>query len=142
MHVFFRKIPAHTKQNDLIGFIEPALKRMWFRNKGVIENIRIVHQKDHGSNVSEYHAVVTIEPDVVAEKVIKRLNRKMFLGRHVIVREYHRRVWHNDLRIKHNSRNLKISCRRITDRRRKNLEMVKEVAHKFSGDKSFHRQHN
>ena len=113
---------------------------MWFRKNAIIENIRIVHQKDHGFNLSEYHAVVTIAPEVAAKKVIQRLNMKKFLGRHTIVREYHRRVWHNDPRIKHNAGTAEISSRRVADRRRKNLEVVNDIATKFSGDKSFHRQ--
>ena len=141
MRVFFRKITADTTKKDLIEFIQPALRKVWFRKKGIIENVKIIHQRDHGSNLSEFHGLVTIHPDAVAEKVIRRLNRKMLLGKHIIVREYHHRVWHNDPRVKHNSHNLEISCRRVADRRRKNLEMVEEVTHTFSGDKSFHRQH-
>ena len=141
MIIFFRKVPEQTANHDLVRFIEPALKSSWLRKKGVIVDIKVVHMQEHGFNHSEFHGLVTIEPNAIAEKVIKRLNRKMFLGRHIIVREYHRRVWHNDPRINHHAQDLDMSCRRKTDRRRKNLEVIKDVAHKFSGDKSFHRQH-
>lgn len=56
------------------------------------------------------------------------------------MREYHRRAWHNDPRIKHNAGAAEISSRRVADRRRKNLEVVNDIATKFSGDQSFHRQ--
>ncbi len=143
MYVFFRNIPAHTTNSDLIEFIEPVLKRGWFRKKGIIEKVRIIHQKDHGVSSSEFHGLVTIQPDDVAEKVIKRLNRKRFLGKHIAVREYHRRVWHNDPRIKHNLHDPEILNRRENDRRRKNLEVVNDtnMAHIFSGDKTFHKQY-
>lgn len=143
MQVFFRNIPQETRRSDLINVIEPVLKRIWFRRNGVIVKVRIIHQQNDGSNHSEFHGLVTIEPDAVAEKVIKRLNRKMFLGRHIAVREYHHRVWHNDPRIKHNSDAPEILNRREGDRRRKNLKVINdiEIANNFSGDKTFHRQY-
>ncbi|OQK15237.1 hypothetical protein AU255_18945 [Methyloprofundus sedimenti] len=143
MHVFFRNIPAESRRSDLINVIEPVLKRVWFRRNGIIVKVKIIHQQEHGSNHSVFHGLVTIEPDAVAEKVIKRLNRKMFLGRHIAVREYHHRVWHNDPRVKHNSHDPEILNRREGDRRRKNLIVVNDIeaTHNFSGDKAFHRQY-
>jgi len=143
MYVFFRNIPAQTTNSDLIKYIDPVLKWGWFRKRGTIEKVRIIHQKVRGTNISEYHGLVIIQPDAVAEKVIRRLNRKMFLGRHIAVREYHRRVWHNDPRIKHNSHDPEMLNQRKGDRRRKNLEVANDVdiENAFSGDKGFYRQY-
>lgn len=131
MHVFFRNIPAESRRSDLINVIEPVLKRVWFRRNAIIVQVKIIHLHDQDSNHSEFHGLVTIEPDAVAEKVIKRLDRKLFLGRH------------NDLRIKHNSHDPEILNRREGDRRRKNLNVVNniEIANNFSGDKAFHREY-
>ena len=141
MIVFFRKIPEHATKNDLLQFVQPALKNGWFSKKAAILDVKVVHLKEYGSEHSEFHGLVNIEPDAAAGKVIKRLNKKTFLGRPIIVREYHRRLWHNDLRVEHHPQTGEITCRRKTDRRRKNLKVLKEITHKFPGDKYFYRQH-
>lgn len=143
MVVIFRKVPEKTTKSDLMGFIEPVVKNRWFRKKAVIVDIKVVNLKERGFNHSEFHGLVIIEPDATAEKVIRHLNRKKFLGKHIYVREYHRRLWHNDAREKHHSQNLNIPCRRVADRRRKHLDVVKKDAPvEFTGDQSFYKQHN
>ncbi|WP_221895307.1 RNA-binding protein [Bathymodiolus japonicus methanotrophic gill symbiont] len=113
----------------------------WFSKKAAILDVKVVHLQEVGLEHSEFHGLVSIEPDAAAEKVIKRLNKKTFMGRPVVVREYHRRDWHNDLRVEYHPQTGDTPCQRKTDRRRKNLEVVKEIRQEFSGDKSFHRQH-
>ena len=142
MIILFRNVPAQTKDHHLAEFIEPALKAAWFRKRIVIEELKVIHLHDQHSKTSEFHGLVTIQLEAAGRRVITRLNKKRLLGKPIIVREYHRRLWHNDPRVKHNPQNLEIPCRRNADRRRKKLEMVKDVSTKFSGDKSFHRQHN
>ncbi|RLA21783.1 MAG: hypothetical protein DRQ62_09015 [Gammaproteobacteria bacterium] len=142
MLVFFRNIPAQTKRSDLIEHVESAIKAPWFRKKGSIESVKVIHLKDHHAKASEYHCVMTIEPEVAARRVIKRLNKSVFLGRHIIVREYQRRIWQNDPRINYKLDDLEIINKRMADRRRKNLEVVKDVSTEFSGNKAFHREHN
>lgn len=91
------------------------------RRKGVIESLEIKMFKHPDLNVPEYHAIVKVEPDAVAHKIIQRLNRKVCDGKPVNVCQYHVRYRTNDRRdvmhaIKHD--------RRMTDRRRKNIEIV------------------
>jgi len=144
MVVFFRNIPDHTTHNHLIEFIEPVIKVPWFRAKGTIGRIKLIELQDANAKTSEFHGLVTIEPDKVARKVIKKLNRKRFLGKHILVREYQSRCWHNDLRINHNPKKLKFDCRRGSDRRRGGLNVVEvgdQSKTSFSGDKAFHRHY-
>ena len=142
MIILFRNVPEQTKDHHLAAFIEPVLKVTWFRKKIIVEELKVIHLHDQHSKASEYHGLVTIQPESAAIRVIKRLNGKAILGRPIFVREYHRRTWHNDPRIKHDFHHSEVVCQRVADRRRKHLEVIKDVSTKFSGDKSFHRQHS
>lgn len=140
MIVFLRRIPGKTKTSDIIAFIEPALKRGWFAKKGVIDKVKVLQLKDTGTKISEYHGLVTITPDAVAERVIKRLNRKLFLGKRIAVREFQRRDWHNDPRMNQEYMPLSNTNRRDGDRRRSYMEAVADLSNNFSSNKNFHRQ--
>ncbi len=124
MIVFLRNIPAQTRREDIIVFIEPALKTHFFGKKGVIETIQVLQLKDKDTNISEFHGLVAIEPDAAAIKVIKRLNRKKFLNKFIAVREYQPRSWHNDPRVDYDSAHKSRPERRSLDRRRRNIEIL------------------
>ncbi|MCF7971053.1 MAG: RNA-binding protein [Methylococcaceae bacterium] len=99
MIIFLRNIPEKTKHSDIIAFIEPAMKKRWFQKKGEIINVRVMKLNDARTEASEFHGVVTIEPDKVGVQVVQALNRKRFLDKHIAVHEYQCRNWHNDLRL-------------------------------------------
>ena len=140
MIIFLRNIPAQTRLSDIRAFIEPAIKMSLFGKKGKIGKIKVLHLKDSRTYISEIHGLVTIEPDTAAQKVIKRLNRKKFLGKYIAVREYQRRDWHNDVRLNHKPFVSTKAERRIADRRRNSIEVVEDITDKFHGQKNFHRQ--
>ena len=141
MILFLRNISAQTRHSDIVAFIEPVMKASLFGKKGTIERIKILHLKNSRTNISEFHGLVTIEPDVAAKRVLKRLNRKKFLDKHILVREYHRRDWHNDPRMNHDPFISTKHEKRIADRRRRNIEVVEEIKHTFSSSKIFHRNY-
>jgi len=116
MIIFLRNIPEKTKLSDIIAFIEPIMKKKWFQRKGEIVKVRIMKLNDPRTEASEFHGVVTIEPDKVGKQIIRALNRKRFLDKHIAVHEYHYRSWHNDLRLDCFVRD---NDRRRGDRRRK-----------------------
>ena len=107
-------------------------------NKGRIVNIKIVALLDGDTNTMEYHGLVRIEPENVALKVIKRLDRKPFKGVRINVRKYCTRSWHNDSRAGL-SRVNKTENRRMRDRRRRNVEVIDDHTNSFSSLSSFHR---
>ena len=139
MHIILVRIPADTTPHDIADFLEPALKRSFFVRKGIIEKIEIQIFHDSWINAKEYHGLVKIEPDTAARRVIKKLNRKAINGKHIAVREYHIRNWHNDPRLRHTPFNLKFSDRRKADRRRTHLQVLTEDEVRFTGNKRFHR---
>ncbi|NOQ12915.1 MAG: hypothetical protein GQ583_00335 [Methyloprofundus sp.] len=141
MILFLRSISAQTRRSDIIAFIEPAMKVSLFGKKGAIEQIKILHLKDARTNISEFHGLVTIEPDAAAKRVLKHLNRKKFLDKHIVVREYHQRDWHNDPRENHEPFISTKAEKRVTDRRRRNIEVVEGIKHKFSSNRTFHRNY-
>jgi hypothetical protein len=139
MIVILRRIPPETLYQDIIDFIEPALKAKWFSKEGFIEDVKILIIKDNNKEKTEYHGLVRINPDSSAKKIIRLLNRKSILGTRISVREYQYRSWHNDPRANINKRLGKVLHRRKGSRRRPNLESVIENAITFTSDKSFHR---
>ena len=142
MLLFFRNIPANTRTSDFHKLIKPAMGNAVFSafNKGRIVNVKIVRLLDSNTKILEYHGLVRIEPDKVAQKVIKRLNRKSFKGVRINVREYRSRSWHNDRRTKM-SNTLKSASLRKKDRRRRDIEVVEDINQQFSSTSSFHRIH-
>jgi len=134
MIIFLRNIADKTKYSDIISFVEPAIKKIWFRRQAEIIDVKIMQLHDPQTGESEFHGIVTIEPDKAGQTAIRKLNRKKFLNKHIAVHEYHRRNWHNDPRLK---RMLRGHERRLGDRRRKDLSVVKEVTNKISGYKEF-----
>lgn len=140
MLVFFRNIPAKAKRYDLVRFAGSALKISWFKKKSVIESVKLVILHDLQPDTFEHHCVMEMQPEASVRKVIARLNRQLFMGRYIVVREYHRRVWHNDPRFNH--KNKPEVERRVSDRRRTELEIVREEVAEFSSQKEFHRQFN
>lgn len=139
MQIILVRIPADTTPNDIAHFLEPVLKGGLFVRKGIIEKIEIQILHDERSQTSEYHGLVKIAPDVAAERVITKLNRKALNGKHIAVREYHLRNWHNDPRLKSDPLNLKFPDRRKGDRRRKHLQILAKEEIRISGNKRFHR---
>ena len=117
MVLFLRNIPLKTKYSDIVAFIEPAMKRKLFLGKkGVIENIRFLHVKDPATNIAEVHGLVTVVPDAMAKKVIKRLNNKKFKSKYIEVREYYQRDSDSELK------------EETDNRRRNHMEVVIELS--------------
>ena len=139
MQIILVRIPPDTTLYDITQFLEPVLKKGFFVRKGVIENIEIKIIHDANANVTEYHGLVRIEPDAAAKRAVNKLNRKAINGKHIAVREYHTRNWHNDLRLATNPVNLKFLDRRKVDRRRPHVQVQSHDVVHFSSNKSFHR---
>lgn len=132
MLIFFRNIPPATRKIDLVEFITPAFNfnfvDKFFRSPGTIVDIKLVNLLDKEKNTLNVHGLVRINPDDAAERVIKRLNRKTVNGRRISVREYQARSEKNDPRSAYGDIPQEMLDRRIGDRRRKNLEVVANIA--------------
>lgn len=138
MIIILKNIPANTRKKEIEDFIRPIIKGGFFSRSGRIESIRIKGQRDTRFNTLEFHALVRVVPDVVAMKVVKKLNRKLFKGKHTAVNEFQYRNWRNDRRT---DTRQPASDRRLADRRRAHLEVIEDVSERFSSKKSFHRKH-
>jgi hypothetical protein len=123
MILFLRKISATTHYDDIASLIEPVLKGgLLSRRKGQIRNVQMLIIKDNARSTLEYHGLVTVEPDEIAEKVIEKLSKRLFQGRVIEVRPYIYRSWKNDPRTNKQPPNFVLICERKGDRRRRNLE--------------------
>ena len=108
--------------------------------KARIVNAKIVTLLNTDTKTMEYHGLVTIEPDNVAQKVIRRLNRKPFKGARINIHEYRNRSWHNDPRIRMSTTVKPLNLRK-RDRRRRNVEVIDDIDNmNFTSSSSFHRE--
>jgi len=128
MNIFLRRIPAGTKISEIVDFIEPALAGGLLSKSGHIDHVKIIVLKDTSTNIKEYHGLVAVDTDAVGKRIIKKLNRQVFKGKHIVVREYHDRSWHNDPRINRNEWNEELASKRNSDRRRSNIEKEKDIS--------------
>jgi len=132
--------PNTTKQ-DIQHFLKPAIKGGLLSRKGVIEEIEIKGLYDNKTRSTEYHGLVIVKPAAVAKRVIKKLHRKALIGKHIALREYHHRTWHNDPRLNATS-DYDYPDRRIADRRRFHLQEIKQAEVSFASYENFSRTYD
>jgi hypothetical protein len=129
MIIFFKRLPAGTRRSDIEDFIADTVKGGLFSRRGQITNIAIIERPNPQLNIMDYHGVVTIEPNSVAERVIKKLNRQLFKGKYIEVRRYHIRNAANDPRKKNRNLAEGSDSRRKGERRQTtsipNIEAIK-----------------
>lgn len=135
MILIFKKINSATIVSDIEEFIAPVLEGGLFKRAGKIENIKIQMLEVAGSNHIEFNALVNVEPDAVAERVIQKLNRKSINGKHINISEFAFRHRDNDRR---SNRYKQLNDRRRTDRRRANLQ-IKDVTDQRRASHDQHR---
>ncbi len=137
MIIILKNIPAKTTKQDLQNFLMPAVKGGWFDKKGRIVDISILVQRNLRTRVIAYYGLVTIVPDIVCERVIKKMNCKSLLGKHIALAEYKKRDIKNDPRLRHKSSKV-VFERRICDRRDE-YEILSEEQFSLIERKNFHR---
>lgn len=141
MVILLSKIPADSQKEDIANFIRPALRGPLYIKMGHIKAINLLALKDKQINDVEYYGLVRIEPDEVALKVIKKLNRKVFKGKRIAVREYVcKRIWQNDRRDNRAVCLLNSKDRRRFDRRRESLEIIESDLGELSLKSSYPRE--
>lgn len=122
MIIILKKIPANTSDHHIETFFAPVLKGGLFRADGYIESISFWRYEIVETNQIEYYALVDVEPDVVGERVVKRLNKKQLNGKYIVIQEYHVRHWSNDKRVFKSVLNRGSNNKRTSDRRRKTVK--------------------
>lgn len=88
MIVLFKNIPENSYHNDIRNFIQPVVKGGLFRKQGSINSIEIIALQEINNTALEFQALVNIEPETVANRVIKTLHGTQVKGRRVVVRQY------------------------------------------------------
>jgi hypothetical protein len=126
MIIILKNIPAKIQKQDIKNFIMPIVKGGWFSKRGQINSIVILAQKNIRTHIIEYHCLVGIHPNVVAERVIKKLHRKIIAGKYIAISEYKIRDWHNDKRLG-KPITQQIRNRRLADRRDEYEEISKDA---------------
>lgn len=121
MIVILKRVGEAARVPDIKHFLNPALQGGIFKKAGKIGSVKIQMHRQKTSRKVEYHALVSIDPDVVGQRVVKLLNRKLFKGKPINVTEYSLRHFSNDRR---QSRYQSLNNRRLTDRRRKHMHIA------------------
>jgi len=123
--IFIRNIGMDASHIDILDFIESGMNTADFLDKEFIGDIEIMQLKDPMTNKFEFHGLITVEPDVLAHKLIDELNNTLLLENAVKLREYAQRDKKNDPRLKY--RPVKaIEEKRKADRRRSDLDILIE----------------
>ncbi len=128
MIIFLRNIPNDTLRSDIAKFIFPAIKGGLFREKGEIKFIKLLAMRGMFVKTVEHHALVAIEPDKVALRVIKKLHSTHLKGKRIIVRQYSPRDKIRGYYTAHNDQ-------------RRELEITEIDSPQVIGDRKFHRIH-
>lgn len=127
-------------RNDIYEFVAPALKGGLFSKEGIIKDIEIITLKNKDINLKEYHALVSIEPESSALRVIKKLHGQRFKDKRITVRQYFTRRWQNDKRTENQQLNNEgFKEKRNNATRRRNMEVIQEKSIGYSSSKTFHR---
>ncbi len=121
MILILKRIKEDIKVFDIEAFLEPALKGGLLKSAGCINNLQILKLQTSGSKKAECHALVKVDPDRVASRVIKQLNRKPCKGKPINVARYFVRDFNNDPR---RSRYQIAHNRRVADRRRSDVKII------------------
>lgn len=123
MIIILKNVPCDTLRGNIVHFVRPVIKGGLFSRKGKIIRVDLLKLKDKHTKLSEYHALVNIEPDKVALLAIKKLHGKRFKDKRIAVRQYFLRDSKNNKRI-----GLIKPCavfieKRFTPSRRRDLEI-------------------
>lgn len=139
MIIILKRVSAKTKKHDVVDFLYPEVKGSWFSKRGKIQSILVLTQRDTQTRAVHHHILADIVPDAVAERVIKKLNRKMMIGTYIAVCEYKVRNWHNDPRCNHDYAKAfkRVNDKRVAERRGQYEEIISEEPTIIS-KKAFH----
>ena len=121
MILILKRISHSTLVPDIEVFILPALKGGLFAKSGHLEKISIQMLRAANCEAAEFNALVRIEPDAAAKRVIKQLHRKPLNGKPINIAEYYLRLRDNDRR---GSGQKPLTDRRRKDRRRSDLQLT------------------
>jgi hypothetical protein len=124
MILFFKNIPNNTQDNEIATFVQPVIKGGLLGARGRITRIDVIALKEMTSNLVEFHALVNVEPEKFALKVIKILNGQIFKGQPITVQKYYVRNRGNDKRSGTSHRIGQLPEKRVNPQRRRKLEFI------------------
>lgn len=120
MMLILKRISETTRVPDIEEFIAPALRGGFLKKAGRMESVVIQMHRQPGTAHREYHAIISVEPDVAAKRVVKLLNRKRLNGKPINIAELHLRHHSNDCHGHYQT----LHDRLAACRRRKDIEIV------------------
>jgi len=125
MIIILEKISPETTIQDVRDFITPALKGSVFQKSGHIGYIRIETVSDSVGKKDEHYAIVLVNSDMAAQRIIKKNNMQVLAENRITVRQFFVRSWRNDPRHEGAQKSEEIACMREDDRRTAAVDNVK-----------------
>lgn len=95
MRVILKYIPKNTTYRQIIHFLKPALEGGLFSKFGKIQRVLVLVHKHRLSQSIDFHAILDIQPDEAAKRVINKLHKKPLNGHCIEVTEYIERSIYN-----------------------------------------------
>jgi class 3 adenylate cyclase len=94
--IILKYIPKNTTRRQILQFVKPILNGGLFGKSGTVERISVLVQKEKQSDTVMFHAILYVQPDLVAKRVINKLNRTQLNGHYVAITEFVERSIHNN----------------------------------------------
>lgn len=91
MKLVIPHVPATITRQDLLSVVQGAVRPRWFlpfRGSGMVAKCKLVRILDIDTGGVEFHGLIDIYPDKMAEKTIKRLNGTVVNGYQLAVRKW------------------------------------------------------
>lgn len=132
MIILIKNIPTDSYHDEFVNLLNPFLKGGIFKTKGNINSLEIIAMKEKDSDPLEFQALVYIEPDAVAQRVIRKLHGQFLRGCRLTVRQYMLRNRMNDKRNEDEARAFEFKDRRTNPDRRRTLKTFKIAVPEFA----------
>ncbi len=91
MKIFIPYIPNGIQRQELMSLVQSAIKPSLFTpfiKKGTVAKCNLIRILDVDTGGVEYHGLIDIYPDKVANKAIKKLNGKEYKGHKLSARTW------------------------------------------------------
>ena len=124
MILLIRNIPRDTYYKEMKALVEPVVKGGLLQKTGDLKSLEIIALQEENVVSLEFQALLNVEPETVAARILKQLHGTFLRGHRIMVREYVVRNPLNDRR-KQSVVDPNFQEKRDHEDRRRNLKVFK-----------------
>ena len=145
MFLFVRGLPRGISRNELLRIVQAAIRAkipLPFRHERKVASCEILQILDRSTGRVERHGLVDVIPQKAAFLALRRLDHSRILGKLIEVHPYRKRNYQRDRRIRGFQDYALEGERRLRDRRRPDIVIVREEAPRVVGLAGYDRLHD